>query len=115
MHKVLNEFRIIETEDGFLIEIKGDKERLRSYVMSIRPPSFSESDDFPSLRSSRRSQSPFREPRRPPQSGNPLRRRSSPFGRPSPLDDDDDSPSPFFSSRARRSGHRLALCALLHG
>lgn len=27
--KVIHELRIIETEDGFRIEIKGDKERLR--------------------------------------------------------------------------------------
>ncbi len=27
--KVIHEFKIIETEDGFRIEVKGDKERLR--------------------------------------------------------------------------------------
>ena len=27
--KILHEFKVIETEDGFRIEIKGDKERLR--------------------------------------------------------------------------------------
>lgn len=27
--KVIHEFKIIETEDGFRIEIKGDKERIR--------------------------------------------------------------------------------------
>jgi len=94
MHKVLNEFRIIETEDGFLIEIKGDKERLRSYVMSIRPPSFS--GEPSGSRVSRRSSFLSDKPPRFPKSGNPLRRRSSPFSRSSTLDDDDDSPSPFF-------------------
>lgn len=27
--KIIHEFKIIETEDGFRIEVKGDKERLR--------------------------------------------------------------------------------------
>lgn len=35
--KVLQEFRIIETEDGFRIEIKGDKEALRDWVMGLDP------------------------------------------------------------------------------
>ena len=29
MEKVISEFKIIETEDGFRIEIKGDKEAIR--------------------------------------------------------------------------------------
>jgi hypothetical protein len=37
MEKVIQEFRIIETEDGFRIEIKGDKERLREFVMNLDP------------------------------------------------------------------------------
>lgn len=35
--KVLQEFRIIETDDGFRIEIKGNKEELREFVMSLDP------------------------------------------------------------------------------
>ena len=30
MEKILNEFRVIETDDGYRIEIKGDKEKLQS-------------------------------------------------------------------------------------
>lgn len=37
MDKVIQEFRIIETDDGFRIEIKGDKEQLRDFVMSLDP------------------------------------------------------------------------------
>ncbi len=37
MEKILQEFRIIETDDGFRIEIKGDKEALRDFVMSLDP------------------------------------------------------------------------------
>ncbi len=37
MDKVLQEFRIIETDDGFRIEIKGDKEQLREFVMNLDP------------------------------------------------------------------------------
>ncbi len=29
MDKIIHEFKIIETDDGFRIEIKGDKERIR--------------------------------------------------------------------------------------
>ena len=29
MEKVINEFRVIETDDGYRIEIKGDKERIK--------------------------------------------------------------------------------------
>jgi hypothetical protein len=37
MEKVIQEFRVIETDDGFRIEIKGDKEQLRGFVMSLDP------------------------------------------------------------------------------
>lgn len=37
MDKVLHEFRIIETDDGFRIEIKGDKEQLRPMIMGLDP------------------------------------------------------------------------------
>ncbi len=37
MEKIIQEFRIIETEDGFRIEIKGNKEELRDFVMSLDP------------------------------------------------------------------------------
>ncbi|NLX09020.1 MAG: hypothetical protein GXY36_05150 [Chloroflexi bacterium] len=37
MEKVIQEFRIIETDDGFRIEIKGDKEQLRDFVMNLDP------------------------------------------------------------------------------
>ena len=30
--KILHEYRVIETEDGFRIEIKGDKEKLRKMI-----------------------------------------------------------------------------------
>jgi len=32
MEKVINEFRVIETDDGFRIEIKGDKERMKTLM-----------------------------------------------------------------------------------
>lgn len=32
MEKVINEFKIIEMEDGFRIEIKGDKEAIREML-----------------------------------------------------------------------------------
>lgn len=32
MEKVINEFRVIETDDGFRIEIKGDKEKIKSFM-----------------------------------------------------------------------------------
>jgi hypothetical protein len=35
MEKVINEFRIIETEDGFRIEIKGDKEKIKKFMMGF--------------------------------------------------------------------------------
>jgi hypothetical protein len=35
MEKILNEFRVVETDDGYRIEIKGDKEKLRSFVKGV--------------------------------------------------------------------------------
>lgn len=32
MENVISEYRVIETDDGFRIEIKGDKEKLRPFV-----------------------------------------------------------------------------------
>ncbi len=32
MDNVISEFRVIETDDGFRIEIKGDKEAIRSFI-----------------------------------------------------------------------------------
>lgn len=32
MEKIISEFRVIETDDGFRIEIKGDKERMKSFM-----------------------------------------------------------------------------------
>lgn len=32
MEKVIQEFRVIETEDGYRIEIKGDKEKMKSFM-----------------------------------------------------------------------------------
>lgn len=37
MEKIIKEFRVIETDDGFRIEIKGDKEQMREFVMSMDP------------------------------------------------------------------------------
>lgn len=37
MEKVIQEFKIVETDDGFRIEIKGDKEKIRDFVMGIDP------------------------------------------------------------------------------
>jgi hypothetical protein len=31
MENIISEFRVIETDDGFRIEIKGDKEKLRPF------------------------------------------------------------------------------------
>lgn len=31
MEKVISEFRIVETEDGYRIEIKGDKEKMKPF------------------------------------------------------------------------------------
>jgi hypothetical protein len=35
MEKVISEFKIIETEDGFRIEIKGDKEAIRRMLSGL--------------------------------------------------------------------------------
>lgn len=32
MEKVIQEFRVIETDDGFRIEIKGDKEKMKEFM-----------------------------------------------------------------------------------
>ena len=32
MEKVINELRVIETDDGFRIEVKGDKEQIKSFM-----------------------------------------------------------------------------------
>ncbi len=32
MDKIINEFRVIETDDGFRIEIKGDKEKIKAFM-----------------------------------------------------------------------------------
>ena len=36
MEKVIQEFRVIETEDGFRIEIKGDKEKMKDFMKGFR-------------------------------------------------------------------------------
>jgi hypothetical protein len=38
MEKVINEFKVIETDDGYRIEIKGDKERLKSMMKGFGRP-----------------------------------------------------------------------------
>jgi hypothetical protein len=35
MEKVITEWKIVETDDGFRIEVKGDKEHLREWVNTI--------------------------------------------------------------------------------
>lgn len=32
MENVITEFRVIETEDGFRVEIKGDKEKIKTFM-----------------------------------------------------------------------------------
>ncbi len=32
MEKVVNELRVIETDDGYRIEIKGDKEKIKAFM-----------------------------------------------------------------------------------
>lgn len=32
MENIISEFRVIETDDGFRIEIKGDKEQIKSFI-----------------------------------------------------------------------------------
>jgi hypothetical protein len=36
MEKVISEWRIVETDDGFRIEIKGDKEAMRNWLKHFR-------------------------------------------------------------------------------
>ena len=38
MEKVIQEFKVIETEDGFRIEIKGDKEKMKKFMRGDRGP-----------------------------------------------------------------------------
>lgn len=38
MEKVIKELRVIETDDGFRIEIKGDKEKIRSFISGFGDP-----------------------------------------------------------------------------
>lgn len=38
--KVINEFKVIETDDGFRIEIKGDKEAIRQMLRGFGPSFF---------------------------------------------------------------------------
>ena len=40
MEKIINEFKVIETDDGFRIEIKGDKEAIRRMLRGFGPHSF---------------------------------------------------------------------------
>lgn len=35
MEKIINEVRVIETDDGFRIEIKGDKEKIKDFMSSL--------------------------------------------------------------------------------
>jgi hypothetical protein len=37
MEKVINEFKVIETDDGFRIEIKGDKKAIREMLSGFGP------------------------------------------------------------------------------
>lgn len=38
MENIISEFRVVETDDGFRIEIKGDKEKIRSFVGDFSDP-----------------------------------------------------------------------------
>jgi hypothetical protein len=40
MEKVINEFKVVETDDGFRIEIKGDKEVIRRMSSGFGPHNF---------------------------------------------------------------------------
>ena len=40
MEKVINEFKVVETDDGFRIEIKGDKEAIRRMMGGFSPGFF---------------------------------------------------------------------------
>jgi hypothetical protein len=46
MEKVINEFKVVELDDGFRIEIKGDKEAIRRMLRGFGPHSFFGAD-FP--------------------------------------------------------------------
>jgi hypothetical protein len=35
VEKIINELRVIETDDGFRIEVKGDKEQIRAFMSSL--------------------------------------------------------------------------------
>ena len=37
MDKVISEFKVVETDDGFRIEIKGDKEAIRRMLSGLGP------------------------------------------------------------------------------
>jgi hypothetical protein len=39
MDKVISEFKVVETDDGFRIEIKGDKEAIRRMLRGFGPHS----------------------------------------------------------------------------
>jgi hypothetical protein len=47
MEKVIQEFKVIETEDGFRIEVKGDKERMRQFVERMDPRNWSPKHEGP--------------------------------------------------------------------
>jgi hypothetical protein len=38
MEKVIHEVKIIETDDGFRIEIKGDKEKIKEFMQGFQGP-----------------------------------------------------------------------------
>jgi hypothetical protein len=40
MEKIISEFKVVETEDGFRIEIKGDKEAIRRMLGGFSPKNF---------------------------------------------------------------------------
>ena len=40
MEKIISEFKVIETEDGFRIEIKGNKEAIRRMINFMDPSSY---------------------------------------------------------------------------
>ena len=40
MEKIISEFKVVETKDGFRIEIKGDKEALRRLLKGSGPRDF---------------------------------------------------------------------------
>lgn len=40
MEKIISEFKVIETDEGFRIELKGDKEAIRRMINFMDPTSF---------------------------------------------------------------------------